>query len=530
MLERRKRAWRATLCSAQDVPRCWKRARVVLAGMRAALHGVRALSVAGLDVSMRSTGAAVVQVALGGLGQSRFEHLQWRVPELGTVPAKPGASVLETGAAISDRAAHLDGVSNGSGLDAPYYGCAIEGFMQNFAAGRFRTQSLFLLAQLNALAANALWANGGRPPLVLMPNAVRALLLVPTLSECEKEEEALYRALGRDLPPPPPPGSQSAALKRAVLRRIALMDQDACWPLRGPPAVSMSVNDLVALHGAGGTPALHCRLRALVQLTESVADEAFDMADAAGVAAAAALNAVGVFTATSADALEAALARHRVARAASAEDEQALLDVARGARALCPDACPEAAELPCAGRATAATGALVARHGTKASVAALGAMDEGTRVRVCAALGAAWLKALGLASDASRAGHGRQPTGWKPWADVGSGTGAHAECSQCQHVGPSLETLGAWPWGGVPADQAKSTMDILSAAVAKASNARTRHNTRLGLKPSDVEVVEPILGGLRLGATAAAAAVRLEVERHMLESGIRDAINVPPPA
>ncbi|KAA0150648.1 hypothetical protein FNF31_06967 [Cafeteria roenbergensis] len=477
--------------------------------MRAALRGVQAISVAGLDVSMRSTGAAVVQVVLGGSGAARTEGLRWKVPELGTVPAKPGASILETGAAIAKRAEHLGGVSRGPELRMPLHGCAIEGFMQSFVAGRFRTQSLFLLAQLNGLAANALWDVGGAPPLVLMPNAVRALLLVPTLSECEKEEEALYRALGREPPPPPDPGAASAALKRAVLRRIAMMDQDAAWPVRGPSAASASVTDLVRRHSPPGAEATQRRrLEALLLLTESVSDEAFDMADAAGVATAAALNAIGVLTATSSPSLKLALARHRQARSASAEDEQALLDVEPDARALGSPCCRQEGldGPPCAGRRAAEIGALIARHGTKASVAALGAADAETRVRLCAALGAAWLKALAQAGDTARAGHGKLPTGWKPGAGTEPDAGSEAECPRCKHVGMSLGALGAWPWGGVSPALAKATIDNLSAAVAKAANAKTRQSSRLGLKQPDVELLGPIVAGLRLGATAAASA------------------------
>jgi hypothetical protein len=159
----------------------------------------RTLRVLALDVSMRSTGVAITQFSPAG---------GWQVRHSEVVESRQGESVLQTARLIRERVAPLLAPSA-----EPVHGCAVEGFMQSFASGGFRTQSLFRLAQLNGIVSFALWELSKRPPIVLMPNRVRSILSVPSSNACKAQEEA---SVGRTL--------SSSPLKRTIVRRMRSLD------------------------------------------------------------------------------------------------------------------------------------------------------------------------------------------------------------------------------------------------------------------------------------------------------------------
>lgn len=466
---------------------------------------VKRMCALGIDVSTRCPGLAgvVADLATGPKGQ--IEAVTWTFVSGSADSVPSGTSVLQTGTATTLSAArHWAGLNPADG-DTMAVG-AVEGFMMNFAAGRFRTQGLFLLAQLNGIVSHGLWQTTGAPPLVLMPNAVRGVLDIPSAGSAEEEEEVLW-ARAEEAGAPPRGGPASAAVtpvKRAVLRRVAAtMTGPVKWPMARSAAAP-----------AAGRAALSA-----LETADGAAPEAFDMADAAALGVAATLHGVMAVMALRPDALEAALDAARTPKA----DPRAITpgDGTRG----CDDGgCSGACRAECPESVAARLGALVVSHSTKAAVAAFLGAPEGQRRRCAVAVGTAWMEAVDGACLSARAGHGGKPTEWPAGGrEQAQAAGARPPgvpdgCGGSGRAAAAIASVGAWPWGGVSAESRAGAEAALAKAAAAARSTRTRQTTRMGLTVDDAPVLEPIVPALGLGITAAAKAVRAEAKRLLREA------------
>jgi hypothetical protein len=382
------------------------------------------------------------------------------------------------------------------------WGSAVEGFMQQFAAGRFRTQSLFLLAQLNGIAAFNTWMRTGSAPVVIMPNAVRRRLQAPSSKEAVAEDAAIA-ACGTTQRAVSTTADKSLAGKRAVLRRVRWLDRGVHWPSKG----SWDSKGEAALTRERPTLEEASPTAAIAAMNVHVEDWALDVADAAAVGITASCHALEVELAIS--------PAHLMALHTGSHP-----DLSMGA-------C-EAVRL----------GAAVMGFASKAARARLAACADASAVtRLHGAVGVAWLQALRDAADSARSSHGPAPTphlqaqntSVRQWCRQGACHCVPTAKGEEQSPAGLAHSLLGWPWGGVPAGIQKRVFELFDKAAAAAENPRTRPHTRLGLQEGDAAVLgessAKAAAAVRAAARGAAVAVNSRVDKLLLEAGIQDVLD-----
>lgn len=485
------------------------------------LPALRRVRVLGVDVSMRCPGIASVRLLPKQDDDGRLVGASWTVDAGLALPSASGASILQSAAVLHQTCAavwednSMKHASNNGFSHGEVVGAAVEGFMQDFMAGRFRTQSLFLLAQLNGITVYNLWRDFNTAPVVLMPNAVRRRLHSPSSRGAVAEDAALDCFLGTDASHV----ATDTAVKRAIVRRIACLDGGVKWPRKGSWSAGEPARIARRPAGDEGHPTPSEAMHA--GDAECVEDWAFDVADAA---------AVGV--AASCAALEAELA----VRAAHLE---ALVGGVPGAASdQCQVARIGAAVLGCAGKAVRA------RWGAEGAAERLG------RVRV--AVGAAWVQALAEAAEEARSGHGASATPHTPpgspqasaelpqWCSACHGSscacmpnsprprGARKDRERGSHTSMAQGVL-VWPWGGVPAGLQRLVGQTFEHAAEASTRPRTRPHTRLGMHEGDFLVLgdtpTKAANAVRTAARVAATAVTARVDGLLLDAGIRSVLD-----